>query len=181
MNGRHNRITLAVLTSVLVAAAAAAIALPTALASLDPLDAQLNDLRAATARYHSVEQAEKAGYVRDPHCAFSPRGGMGYHYVNPSLMADDALDPLEPEILVYAPTESGTLKLVAVEYWKRDDDQLLSTSGDRPVLYGRGFDGPMPGHNATMPVHYDLHVWLYKDNPSGMFAPFNPDVVCPAA
>ena len=57
MNGRHNRITLAVLTFVLVAAAAAAIALPTALASLDPLDAQLNDLRAATARYHSVEQA----------------------------------------------------------------------------------------------------------------------------
>ncbi len=180
MNRRHNRIALAVLTFVLLAAAASVIALPTALASLDPLDAQLNELRAATARYHSLEQAEKAGYVRDPHCASSPLGGMGYHYAKPELLADDALDPLEPEILVYAPKANGKLELVAVEYWKRDADQLLFTSGDRPVLFGRGFDGPMPGHNATMPVHYDLHVWLYKENPSGMFAPFNPDVVCPA-
>jgi hypothetical protein len=179
MNLRRNSITFVVLTAVL-AAAAAAIALPTAGASLDPLDAQLNDLRAATARYHSVEQAEKAGYVADAHCAFSPLGGMGYHYGNAALMADDAIDPLQPEILVYAPTESGKLKLVAVEYWKRDADQLLFTSGDRPVLFGRGFDGPMPGHNPTMPVHYDLHVWLYEENPRGMFFPFNPDVVCPA-
>jgi hypothetical protein len=29
-----------------------------------------------------------------------------------------------------------------------------------------------------MPVHYDLHVWLYADNPSGLFAPFNPSLSC---
>jgi hypothetical protein len=23
-------------------------------------------------------------------------------------------------------------------------------------------------------AHYDRHVWLYRDNPSGVFAPFNP-------
>jgi hypothetical protein len=166
---------LSIILASVLAVAAAIVSLPAAAgAEDDPWQA----VKAATARYHSVEQAEKAGYVRDPHCAFSPLGGMGYHYVNPSLMADDALDPLEPEVLVYAPTESGKLKLVAVEYWKRDDDQLLFTSGDRPVLYGRGFDGPMPGHNATMPVHYDLHVWLFAENPNGMFAPFNPAVTC---
>ena len=181
MNLSRNRITVAVLTVALAAAAAAAIALPTAVAGLDPLDAQLNDLRAATARYHSVTQAEKAGYVKDPHCASSPLGGMGYHYENRALMADDAIDALRPEILVYAPKGNGKLELVAVEYWKRDADQLLSTSGDKPVLFGRGFDGPMPGHGPVMPVHYDLHVWLYEPNPSGMFAPFNPNVVCPAA
>ena len=162
------------------AAAVAAVALPVALASLDPVQAQLNDVRAATARFHSVEQAEKAGYVGEPICVSTPLGGMGYHYVNPALMADDAIDPLQPEILVYAPKENGQLQLVALEYWKRDADQLLFTSGDRPVLFGRGFDGPMPGHNATMPVHYDLHVWLYEDNPRGMFFPFNPNVSCPA-
>ena len=180
MNARRTRLMLGVLTAVL-AAVAAAVALPTALASLDPLEAQLNDLRAATAPYHSVEQAEKAGYVLDAHCASSPLGGMGYHYENAELMADDAVDPLQPEILVYAPKANGKLELVAVEYWKRDADQLPFTSGDKPVLFGRGFDGPMPGHKAGMPVHYDLHVWLYKDNPRGMFFPFNPDVVCPAA
>jgi hypothetical protein len=179
MNLRRDSITFVVLTAVL-AAAAVVIALPAALASPDPLGAQLNDLRAATARYHAVEQAEQAGYVGERFCVSSPLGGMGYHYVNPSLMADDAIDLLQPEILVYAPKENGKLELVAVEYWKRDADQLLFTSGDRPVLFGRGFDGPMPGHNATMPVHYDLHVWLYEENPSGMFAAFNPNVACPA-
>jgi hypothetical protein len=29
-----------------------------------------------------------------------------------------------------------------------------------------------------MPVHYDLHVWLWQDNPAGMFALFNPTVTC---
>jgi hypothetical protein len=28
--------------------------------------------------------------------------------------------------------------------------------------------------------HYDLHVWLFRDNPSGEFAPFNPNVSCAA-
>jgi len=26
--------------------------------------------------------------------------------------------------------------------------------------------------------HYDLHYWLYRPNPSGEFAQFNPDVNC---
>jgi hypothetical protein len=29
-----------------------------------------------------------------------------------------------------------------------------------------------------MPEHYDLHVWLWKHNPEGMFAQFNPRVSC---
>ena len=26
--------------------------------------------------------------------------------------------------------------------------------------------------------HYDLHVWLFKNNPEGIFAPTNPAVQC---
>ena len=26
--------------------------------------------------------------------------------------------------------------------------------------------------------HYDRHVWIYRDNPNGVFAPFNPNVTC---
>ena len=37
------------------------------------------------------------------------------------------------------------------------------------------FDGPMLGHEPGMPIHYDLHAWLWKQNPSGMFARWNPD------
>lgn len=27
-------------------------------------------------------------------------------------------------------------------------------------------------------AHYDRHVWLYRDNPNGVFTPFNPAVTC---
>jgi hypothetical protein len=26
--------------------------------------------------------------------------------------------------------------------------------------------------------HHDRHVWLYRENPNGVFAPFNPRVTC---
>ena len=26
--------------------------------------------------------------------------------------------------------------------------------------------------------HFDRHVWIYRDNPNGVFAPFNPSVSC---
>jgi hypothetical protein len=29
-----------------------------------------------------------------------------------------------------------------------------------------------------MPVHYDLHVWLYQPNAAGMFAQSNDAVAC---
>ena len=33
---------------------------------------------------------------------------------------------------------------------------------------------------TPVPVpHWSLHVWRWKDNPSGQFAAFNPDVSCP--
>jgi hypothetical protein len=36
----------------------------------------------------------------------------------------------------------------------------------------------MLGHEPGMPVHYDLHVWLYQANPDGVFASWNPSVSC---
>jgi hypothetical protein len=169
---------LALAASAALALVAVVVALP-AVAGGAPPD-QLQALRAATARYHSFQQALNAGYILEAGepCVSSPFGTMGYHVVNPALMADPSIDPLQPEILLYAPNENGKLKLVGVEYWKADADQNLGTAGDRPSVFGHPFDGPMPGHNPTMPVHYDLHVWLWADNPSGMFAPFNPALSC---
>jgi hypothetical protein len=94
---------------------------------------------------------------------------------------DNELDIAEPEILLYATDGQGRLGLVSVEYFKPDADGDLGTSGDKPSLFGQPFDGPMPGHAPGMPVHYDLHVWLWQNNPSGMFAQWNPTVTCPPA
>ncbi len=102
---------------------------------------------------------------------------MGIHYVNQAALGDPAIDPMKPEILNYAPSAGG-LELVAAEYFKVDGDQNLATDGDRPRVFGRAFDGPMEGHAPGMPRHYDLHVWLWKRNPAGVFAQWNPDVRC---
>ena len=141
-----------------------------------------SDIRTAvvsTIRFHSVQQAVAEGYLPGSPCIASPAGGMGIHYENAALMADPAVDPARPEMLLYEPDATGSLRLVGLEYWKSDADGNLATSDDRPSLFGRPFDGPMPGHSPVMPVHYDLHVWIWKSNPSGLFAEFNPRVSCP--
>lgn len=134
-------------------------------------------VRAATAPYHWVGNAEAAGYVSTEECASSPEGGMGIHYVNFDLIADPALEPTQPEILIYEPTRHGP-RLVAVEYATIDADQDLGTDQDRPTLFGVPFDGPMLGHGPGEPIHYDLHAWVWKHNPSGTFAQWNPRVHC---
>ena len=141
----------------------------------DGVEAQLAEVRAATARYHRVDAALADGYRPSPECAASPDGAMGVHYVNPARMG--AIDAERPAMLLYEPTPDGP-RLAGVEYFRADADQDLTTDDDRPSLFGRAFDGPMPGHQPGMPVHYDLHVWLWADNPAGIFAPWNPALSC---
>ena len=102
---------------------------------------------------------------------------MGYHYINFSRMMAP-IDPAKPSILLYAPDREGEMKLLGAEWFKADADQDLSTTEDRPTLFGQPFNGPMLGHEPGMPIHYDLHVWLFKANPDGVFAPWNPRVTC---
>jgi hypothetical protein len=133
-------------------------------------DDLLKALRRETARYHSTTQAVKAGYLPDDHCVEVPGlGGMGYHWLNPALL-DASFDPLRPEVLVYAPGPRGTLTLGAVEYI------VLDVGQPRPSFAGHPFD--VGGTPIPLP-HWSLHVWLYEDNPDGIFAPFNPRVSCP--
>jgi hypothetical protein len=149
-----------------------------------PTAKQLALAKAATAKYRNVQRAEADGYRAPagpdgkPVCVASPAGGMGIHYENAALMANNALHVQRPEMLVYAPQADGSLKLVALEYFKADNDQSEATREDLPRAFRRAFDGPHEGHAPGMPVHYDLHVWLYQANRSGTFVAFNPAVSC---
>lgn len=145
------------------------------------LDKQLARLRFVTGAYHNEQLAVSAGFEAESGCVSSPNGGMGYHYSHRGRIEDDAVAKDQPEILLYGPGAGEERQLVGVEYWKPDDDQDVSTDADRPSLFGRPFDGPMEGHAPGMPIHYDLHVWVWKPNPSGVFAPFNPRLRCPNA
>jgi hypothetical protein len=140
---------------------------------------ELGQVRRATARYHDPVVAVAEGYVATEACAAHPQlGGMGFHYVNPSLLSDPGIDPNKPEVLLYEELPGGRLRLMAVEWFTVDPDQDLSTDARRPVLFDVPFDGPMPGHEPGMPVHFDLHAWVWKHNPEGVFFGWNPRVTC---
>src|SRR5688572_18806763 len=142
--------------------------------------AQRAVLLQATWRFQDVDRAVAAGYQPTEDCV----PGMGYHYVHPALAGDVNIDPTLPEILVYVRSGDDGMRLAALEYFRVDADGKKSTYEDRPTLFGHPFDGPMDGHPVPpgappMPVHYDLHVWLYRYNPTGELRPDNPTVRCP--
>jgi hypothetical protein len=128
--------------------------------------------RAATARYHDVSAALADGYVNTHECVAIPGAGMGVHFVNGARIGDPALDPAQPEVLVYEPQANGTYRLVALEYMIPRAMWDATSPGTRPVLFGHSFDeGPMDS--------YALHAWVWRENANGMFAHFNPKVSCP--
>jgi hypothetical protein len=133
-------------------------------------------------RFRTVDKAIAAGYVIDSPCVSDPTyGGMGVHYMNHALANDPAIDAAKPEILVYQPNRNGQLILGAVEYFRRAADQTPPIDqSDKPTLFGVPFDGVMPAHAPHHGWHYDLHVWIWQFNPSGLFFPFNPTVHCPS-
>ena len=165
--------------SLTLAAIVAGVAYGAVAAGNGPLPSEWREVRAATARYHSVDQALADGYsLEGEPCVSSPFGTMGFHAVNLGLVFDPAIDPLRPEVLLYVPGDDGSLKLVAVEYFKADVDGDLGTTGDRPSIFGIPFEGPMAGHSPVMPAHYDLHVWVHERNPNGLVQSFNPAISC---
>jgi len=144
--------------------------------------------REALDKYKDPVAAIHDGYFSTLGCVTYPKpgkpghvpyaaGGMGVHFFNVQLMGAP-LDPTKPQVLVYEPGAGGKLQLVAAEWFVPLSPEVKG----RPELFGKPFDGPMEGHHPLMPHglhHYDLHVWLWKDNPVGMFSPTNPNVKCP--
>ncbi|HET7693501.1 MAG TPA: hypothetical protein VFM44_10475, partial [Gemmatimonadota bacterium] len=132
-----------------------------------------------------VEEAIEAGYELGwvngsgiriiTGCVSHPTAGaMGYHYFKQALVDDNAVDPLEPEVLVYESAPDGGLKLVAVEWVVRGPNTNPPGVATAPTVLG------MPMHILVPAVGFWLeHAWIWKNNPSGMFADWNPDVTCP--
>ena len=147
---------------------------------------ELAEIRAATAQFHRVEAAVAAGYELGyvngsgdriiTGCIANPAAGaMGYHYFNKELIDDLVVDPLTPEGLLYEPGPNGKLKLVAVEY-------VVPGAGSNPPGVSEapsvlGFD-----MHIIVPAvgWYTQHAWIWDHNPSGIFADWNPEVICPS-
>ena len=142
--------------------------------------------RRATAKFHSTAAARKAGYARFKDvngiaCIAMPgMGAMGVHYVNGALVGNPAVLLTHPEALVYAP-QNGHLRLAALEYivLKSAWDKVHGKNAPRPRKYGHRFNITRAPNRYGLPTFYSLHAWIWKNNPAGQFAMWNPAVHCP--
>jgi hypothetical protein len=167
-------------------------------------DPSLAAVRHAAAKYQDVKAAIAEGFTTDGKCMSAPMigypakaGTMGLHYVRKDLIGITPpaagarvtgtgvhTDFLHPSMLVYEPQADGSLKLVAVENLLFESAWHAAGHKRSPSFHGVPYvllkDDPDTkvdeAHNYQ--PHYELHAWLFRRNPAGMFAEFNPNVTC---
>jgi hypothetical protein len=154
-------------------------------ANASPRD-DLRTARHATAAFHHIDTARTAGYglltdAAGIACIAEPgMGAMGIHYANSTLVGDPSIDAATPEALVYEPQAHGKLRLVALEYVVFKD-AWDATHSAPPSLFGQTFNFTDSPNRFGLPAFYSLHAWVWKHNPAGMFAMWNPNVSCSPA
>jgi hypothetical protein len=170
-----------------------------------PGEPTLAEVRAATERYRDVRVALAEGYIPDPegmcHTAEmegrrAKEGAMGIHYFRPDLLGITGppnprvsgtgtyTNFRSPAVLIYEPQADGSLELVAVENlvfieaWERAGNHRPPSFHGVP--YDRMEDDPATEADEAhgFEPHYDRHVWVFRENPEGVFASFNPNVSC---
>lgn len=165
----------------------------------------LVEVKSATERFRDVNVALKEGYIRDPFnlCETADmmgqpasQGAMGVHYFRPDLLGITEppsprvdgvgihTDFRKPSILIYEPQADGSMALVAVENLVFAKSWKAAGKSVPPTFHGVPYD-TMVDDPATrtdeahmFAPHFDRHVWIYRDNPNGVFTPFNPSVTC---
>lgn len=164
----------------------------------------LEAIRTATERFKDVNLALEEGYIEDPSGACTTAemegqpaesGAMGIHYFRPDLLGITATEPrvdgigiytdfLNPAILLYEPQADGSLELVGVENLVFKEAWHAAGNTEPPVFAGQRFNAMEDDPSTEVDEahgfapHYDLHVWVYRENPNGAFESFNPAVSC---
>jgi hypothetical protein len=137
-------------------------------------------IRAATEPFKDVEVAKNAGYELQFGCVSGESSGaMGMHFVNFPLVLDGELDPTRPEIVIYEPKPDGSLKLVGADFL------VLAAAWNEkhaspPQLGGQLFHLFEAPNRFGLPAFYTLHVWAWKDSPTGTFVNWHSNISCDA-
>jgi hypothetical protein len=177
-----HRWTLLVAATLLVATAG----ISEAQAPKAPLSPELEAAKTALSKYSDPFVAIKDGYFSTVACMDFPQGAtdgnveyppgaMGVHFLNAANIGPN-LDPTKPQVLIYEPV-GNKLVLAGAEWFV----PVQAAPNGAPTIFGQTLAGPMDGHEPIMPTtlkHYDLHVWLWKDNPRGLFTSTNSGVKC---
>ena len=164
-------------------------------ASTQQLNSQRNrnDLvkivKRVTAQYvnQPVSRATDDGYQLLFGCVSDDdSGAMGLHYVKLDRYVidlehgvfDAEIKAEEPEILLYEPTPSGP-KITGADYIV-DAATWDKTHAQAPELDGQIFHYFGSPNRFGLPPFYTLHVWAWKESPTGTFVNWNKDVRCDA-
>lgn len=130
---------------------------------------ELAQARAATARYHDIQNAIADGYID---VNFDPPG-VGCHMLNPGLLFDGGIDLERPELLIYddcSGSRKGGAELRAIEW-------ALPGACSLPVPEGFTGDADVWEVFPADPCGWwTLHAWVWRHNPDGVFVKPNPRV-----
>ena len=163
----------------------------------------LDQVRQAAERYRDVSVAIADGYTTDNKCVTAQmlgfpaeQGAMGLHYVRRDLLGlpdkpkgrvagtGTYTDFAKPAMLVYEPQPDGSLELVAVENlvfkkaWEAAGHDKPPSFAGNPYLLLADNPATLLDEAHNFEPHYELHAWVFRENPLGMFAPFSPRVTC---
>lgn len=126
---------------------------------------ELAQLRAATARYHKIENALADGYDFD---LTGYRSQMGHHYLKLSLL-DGNFELDRPEVIMYVQEPKERWRFVGVEYAVPIQD--MNNIPPPPAGFTGEADVWAVNHEFDV---WTLHVWIGLNNPNGIFASHNP-------
>lgn len=165
----------------------------------------LDEIRKNAERYRDVKVAIAEGYTTDNKCVTGEmlghpahEGAMGLHYVRRDLLGlppkpvpgqkvngtGTYTDFGKPAMLVYEPQADGSLELVAVEnlvfasaWHAKHGEEPPQYRGTPFVLLRDKPETKLDEAHGWEP-HYELHAWVFRDNPIGVHAQVNPTVSC---
>lgn len=173
-----------------------------ATAAAEVAEPSLDQLRRAVDRFRDVNVALAEGYVQDAHCVSAEMmgyppgdGAMGIHLFHPGLLGITRLEPrvdgtgthtdfTRPAILLYEPQADGSMELVGIENLVFRDAWHGAGHTAPPSFHGKVYDLMVNDPETDVDEahefepHYDLHIWLFRENPRGTFTGFNPAVTC---
>lgn len=131
----------------------------------------INQVRTETAAYQNFNAGTTAGWSNlMSDCVQHPtEGGMGFHYGRMEYF-DGRVNHLEPQVLLYNMNGNNEMEFLGVEYIV--PFAILPADATPPVLFNQPFH-----QNPNLEI-WALHLWTNKENPSGIFNDWNPNVSC---
>jgi len=129
---------------------------------------ELQQVRAATAKYQNINNAFNDGYDPIP-VVVMPQ--MGYHFLKAESVSP-VFDLRKPAFLVYNKRANGSFELLAAEYGVPMSSLPLHVAPE-----GFTGDADVWDENTLNSGLWTLHAWVWKDNPEGVFNMTNPLVI----